>query len=189
MNHFNEAQFSTTQYGSFYDPMIITEGTGPDNRIGKQITLSGYQMKGVLKSNSTTTHQYMRMVLFYSKDRGDMSNSSEMFLNSGHNPLTSTTLGGLDKMYVPINKSLITPLYDKVFRMPPISTSNSDGTRFFNFFVKLRNRKITYENTGTGQDNVSPRLHLAVFTADAGDEGVTNQLEFSAMERLWYKDI
>ncbi len=189
MIHLNENSFTTNAYGSFFDPMVITEGTGPDNRIGQQITLSGYQLKGVLSTNATGTHQYMRMVLFYAKDRSNFSNTSEMFLNSAHNPITGAIIGGLDKMYHPLNKSLVTPLYDKIHKIAPYGAGNSDGTRFFNFFVKLRNKKISFENTGTGGDNVSPRLHLAVFTAEAGDDGVNATIEMSAMQRLWYKDI
>lgn len=190
MAHFNELSFNTTTYGAFYDPMLIQEGTGPDNRIGNLITLSGYQVKGVLKSNATTTHQYVRMVVFYAKDRTDMGDGSEMFVNSLHNPLTSATIGGLDKIYHPLNKSLVTPLYDKVHRIAPDSSANSDGTKFFNFFIKLKNRKVSYENsTGGGSENVSPRLHFAVFTADAGDDDINTTIEMSALGRLWFKDI
>lgn len=189
MNHINENSFSTNSFGSFYDPMIIEEGTGPDNRIGNNISLSGYQIKGVMSTNATSTHQYLRMVLYWSKSRDNYGSSSEFFINSSQNTLTGASIGGLDKMYHPLNKALVTPVFDKVFKIAPYGSGNSDGTKFFNVFVKLRNRKITYENNQTGADNVSPRLHLAVFTAEAGDDNITTVIEMSAMQRLWYKDI
>ncbi len=189
MIHFNESSFTTGAHAYYYDPMNISEGTGPDNRVGQQITLSGYQLKGVFKSNAPNEHQYIRMILFYAKDRSNFDVNSELHVSSNHLPLTGATIGGLDKIYHPLNKALVTPLYDKTIKIAPYSNTQSDGTRLFNFFVKLHNRKISFENTATGVDNVSPRLHLAVITAGASDDELTSTVEMSAFQRLWYKDI
>lgn len=189
MNHLNEVSLSSLVTGQYWDPMIIPEGTGVDERIGNQITLSGHQIKGVL-NNNTTAHAYVRMALFTVTDRADVGSASEIFINSAHTPLTSTTIGGLDMMYHPFNKSYMKILNEKVFKLAPNSTGNTGGTRFFNMFTKLHNRKIEYEHNQTGTtNNVSPRLHLGVWTAGASDDDASITIELSAMQRLWYKDI
>lgn len=189
MNHINELNLSSTVSGSFYDPMVISEGTGPDERLGNELTLSGYQLKGVLHNNNDSSFQYLRMALFYTTDRAQVTTSSELFINNLQVPLTGATIGGLDLMYHPFNKSKVKVLYDKVHKVAPLGAGNSSGTKFFNMFVKLKNKKITYEHGTSGNaENVSPRLHLGLWTAVSDDDSDAG-LELSGMQRLWYKDL
>lgn len=189
MIHFNELNLSTTVPGYFYDPMTILEGTGPDERLGNNITLSGYHLKGVLHNNNASLTKYVRMALFYTTDRAQVSTASELFINSSQLPVTGSTIGGLDMVYHPFNKSKVQVLYNKVYKVGPNDGSNAGNTKFFNMFVKLRNRKIEFEHGQViNTENVSPRLHLGVWIASSDDD-LDGALEMSSIGRLWYKDL
>lgn len=188
MAHFNELNLSSTTPGTFYDPMIISEGTGPDQRIGNNISLSGYHLKGVFHNNNVALTSYVRMALFYTTDRDQVTTASELFIDQNHSTLTGSTIGGLDLIYHPFNKSKVKVLYNKVHKLGPNDGSQGSHTKFFNMFVKLRNRKIEFEHGTSGNaSNVSPRLHLGVWVSTANDDNDIG-VELSSMGRLWYKD-
>lgn len=185
--HFNEVALSHVDNATFYDPLIIPQGTAVNERIGNEIKLSGFHLRGAFNNNYEGVN-YIRMMLFYYKDQADVTTSSEFFDSSGGAANSTTSLAGLNSIYYPVNKTKVQVMYNKVFKLAAASSDGTSSTKFFNTFVKLHGRKIKFEGPSTGADNVSPRLHLAFWMSDAQDDFPSSQVELSAVGSVWYKD-
>lgn len=184
--HMNETSINTFQQGTFFDPMDIDQGTLSSQRIGNKINLTGFQFKGVLNNNGANTN-YLRMIVFFAKDQSNFTGFSNIFA-SGSTEADFSSITGLDTMYYPMNKRLISVLHDRVYKLGSSSDLGLSNSRMFSKFIKLRNT-IHYNNTSTGADNVHPRLHVGIWAAESSDDTGTGQnVEVSGLARLWYKD-
>lgn len=186
--HFNETALTHVGVASFYDPIAISQGTAVNERVGNEIKLSGFHLRGAFNNNYEGVN-YVRMMLFYYKDQADVTTASDFFEASGGSSLTSAASAGLNSIYYPVNKTKVQVMYNKVLKLAAASSDGTASTKFFNMFVKLHGRKVRFAGPATGADNVSPRLHLAFWISDAQDDFPSSQVEISAVGSTWYKDI
>lgn len=192
INYVDEVNVNTVSQGQFYDMLYIGQGTDSQTRIGDEIKASGLHIKGVLRNNSTTTTNYVRMVVFWSKDTTNYTSSSDLFqLNAGTSAdFTNANVAGLNSIYMPLNKAQITPIYDKVFRLGMTTSDDGGDTIFFNKFLKLHNRRIKYEGSAVGATNLAPRLHLGIWASEAPDDtGAGTNVELSCIHTLYFTDV
>lgn len=187
--HRDESNESTLSQGTFFDPMDIDQGTAGDERLGNTIRAKNLHIQGVLH-NTGSVCNFVRIVVFWAKDRQNFTNASgEFFVDNNGDPQTISSVTGLNAMYYPTNRALVTPLTDRRYRLGT-GSATSDETRFFKINVPLKNKLIRYEEgTSGGADNVSPRLHVLFLAAEGEDDTSTGEnIEVSCMMRFFYYD-
>jgi len=65
VSYYDEISQSTLTQGSVTPMISITQGTGVNSRIGNQITVKGFHIKGLFNNNAATPN-YIRMLLVWS---------------------------------------------------------------------------------------------------------------------------
>lgn len=185
----DETALSTLSQGSFYDPMAIEQGVGRYQRIGDQVRLQGLHIKGVVRNNGSNAN-YVKMIVFYAKDQANMSSAEDIFEQPSGDGATFSSVTGLNTIYTAFNKSLITVISSKVFKLSAADAVDGSDTRLFSKFIKLKDRLVRYEFSGTGANNCSPRLHIGWWAAESPDDTTTGQtVELSGLFRLFYTDV
>jgi hypothetical protein len=191
--HSDESGLNSLSQGIFWDPMNLAQGTGGGERVGKQVRAQRLTIRGVLHNNSNSATQFVRMIVFWAKDRSSFSSASgELFLNAiGGTGIPSdvSAITGLDAIYMPTNPSLVTVLHDEVFRLGSASGTGRDS-QFYGVDLRLGNKLIQFEEgTAGGSENVFPRLHVFFVTSEAPDDtGIGQVVENSCVMRFYYHD-
>lgn len=185
----NEVGLTHVDNALFYDATGITQGTAINERVGNEVRLSGLHFKGVLNNNYDGVN-FVRMVVFYGKDQMNFDSSVGIFQNSAGSLVSTLSQTGLNSIYYPINKTRCQVLHDKVYRLAPaITNGESPATsKFFNTFVKLHGKKITFAGNDTGADSADHRLHVGLWVADGRDDFPASRVEVSGIITTYYKD-
>lgn len=185
----DEAAVTTIAQGAnMYDISSLTNGTAGGSRLGNEVRATGFHMKGILNNNSTTTTNYVRMIVCWVKDQADLTSVSGIFrLGTTDTDFGSVT--GLNTMYTPFSSAAVTVLYDKVIKLAPANTGGGGAeSKQFAKFIKL-NKKIQYRSNANGTDTADNRLHFGIWAAEGPDDTTTgNTVEFSTMMRFWFAD-
>lgn len=185
----DEAIISTLSQGAFYDPMEISQGDTATQRSGVQIRLQGIHLRGVLHNNGSNPN-YVRMVVFYAKERADMTSASDIFESNTQDAAGFSTYSGLNCIYQPFNKALMNVLYTRTFKLAGNDAIDGSQTMMFNKFIKLKNRLVRFQGNTTGSDDVAPRLHVGWWAAEAPDDTTSGQtIELSGFSKLFFTDM
>lgn len=162
-------------------------------RGSKEVLLQSLRCRGILHNNATGTN-LVRMVVFYAEDEVAPSNIAEYFLSS--NSLLSTVafgdaaVAGLNAMYQPMNKSKVTVLKDRVFKLAANASTDGGQVVPYDFTINLRNAKIKYEGNTVGVANQNRMLYIGCWAAEGADDtGVGTVVEWSGVAHLKYLDI
>lgn len=183
--HVNEQNLSTLTGYIAYDPLVITEGSGVEERIGTEIMPTGLHIRGVVNNNGGSPN-FVRILVVKSNTRQQVTLGDFFGAGTGLGQDISA-VNGLDRMYWPIHKNVHTVLYDKVMRLE--KSSEVGKSRSFNKWLKLGG-KIKFDGGGTGSEQVTPRYHIVYMAAETEDDTSTGQnVEVSALHRLFYKDF
>jgi len=185
----DEVSLSTLTQFYAYDPLLITQGLQPDNRVGNEIRLQGHHLRYMFQSNANT-NTWVRIALVKTYDETQLTSASYIFEDANGAQLRPQDIPGLNMIYHPFDKQRINVLFNKVFKLGnPLGYDAKDIVNFTRF-TKLHNMKIEFEGNNTGSQNVKPRLHILIMVADANDDtSLGNTVEVSGVGRLWYKDL
>ena len=185
----DETAITTLTQFYAYDPLVITQGLQPDQRIGNEIRLSGFHSRLMFKSNADT-NTWVRLALVKTYDETQITSSSYILEDANGAQLRPMDVTGLNLIYHPFDKQRIQVLYQRVIKLAPNTSVDAKDITMIRRFVKLHNMKIQYEGNNTGSLNVKPRLHMLLMAADANDDTTLgNTIEVSGISRLWYKDL
>lgn len=188
VSYLDESAQSSLIQGSSISMLGVTQGLQAWNRIGNEIRVKGFHVKGIFNNNGTAPN-YVRMVLVWSAcDTDTTLTAANLFGDIALSGTTggTSTIPGLNIMYYPINRIQYTPVYDKVFKLG--GSSDPSCTRIYSKFIKM-NKTIKYiaNSTGTGVQNY--QLSLFYLVAEAGDDtsgGITT--EVSHVARVFFTD-
>lgn len=170
--------------------------SGDRYRTGKEIHLQSVRCRGVLHNNASGTN-LVRMVVGYVEDELTPSNISDYFLSGTTTggtiapvSFTNVAAAGLNSMYQPMNKSKITLLYDRVFKLGANASVDGAQVQPYDFTLSLKSAKIKYEGNSTGAGNQNRMLYIGCWAAEGGDDtGLGTVVEWSGMTQLKYIDI
>lgn len=183
--HVNEQSLSTLTGYLAYDPLVVSEGTGKEERIGSEIIPTGLHIKGVVHNNGSGPN-FVRIVVVKSNTRQQVT-TGDFFGGETGLGQDITDVTGLDRMYWPIHKNVHQVLYDKVIKLE--KSGEVGNCRMFNKWLKLGG-KIKYDGGNTGSEQLTPRYHIVYLSAEAADDTSTGQtVEVSALHRFFYKDF
>lgn len=183
--HINEQNLNTITGYLAYDPLVITEGTGKEERVGTEIIPTGLHVRGICNNNGSSPN-FVRILILRSNTRQQV-NTGDFFGSSTGVGLDISAVNGLDRMYWPIHKATHTVLYDKVIRLE--KSTEVGKSRQFNKWIKLGG-KIKFDGNGTGSENLFPRYHIVYMSAESDDDTSTGQnVEVSVLHRFFYKDF
>lgn len=192
LSQIDEQAVSTIVQGS--DWSHISGVTASVNtRIGKEILLQSVRCRGVLHNNATGTN-LVRMVVGYVEDEVIPSNISEYFLSTDGNvapvSFSNAAAAGLNSMYQPLNKSKITLLYDRVFKLGAQSSVDGAQVQLYDFNLNLKNAKIKFEGNTNGPGNQNRMLYIGCWAAEGADDtGLGTVVEWSGVSHLKYIDM
>ena len=183
--HYNEKSLNTLTGFEVLDPAAVVEGSGQEERIGTEISPTGFHIKGVLNNNGSSAN-FVRIVVVKSMTRQNIA-TGDWFAASTGLGQDITAVNGLDRMYWPIHKKVHQVLWDKVYRLE--ANGSTDKSRFFNKFLKLGG-KLKFDGGNTGSEQSTPRYHIIYMAAETEDDTSLGQsVEVSAIHRLFYKDL
>ena len=184
-----EAAVSTLNQGTnWYDLTNIDVGTGPDNRIGREVRLKGIDIRGHLHNNGAGTN-WARIAVFKAYEQTDMSSLALIFKNQTGS-VDFSTLAGMRTMYYPFNNVDLKCVYDKIIKCNPVASDGlNDESAMFRHFIK-RDETLHFENqTSEGSETQRPRYWLAVWVAESGEDvGVGQTVELSFLSRTFFTD-
>lgn len=191
--HDNEVQLNTLSQGAMQAYPQVNQGTTDLARVGNDINMKSFQIKGVLNNNSTQ-ESYARCLILGHAGSLDPTFSTFPIFAAGASGQTFTIsqVNGLDTMYYPINKVETHVYYDHVFKLAGSATGNSGvNTRMFSKFIKFpgKGRKVTFKANATGTGNQNWFISVYWIVADANDDTTTGTtVELSQLTRFWYTD-
>jgi len=181
----NEVAMNTVTQLYAYDPIEIAQGITTGERIGTEISLKGIHVKGFMRNNAIET-VYVRMVLLKSQYDSNITAASTIFQDNvgGEVGLAS----GLNCLYQPFYRGKIQPIWTRMIKLAPSTSTDGNEVRFLNKFVKL-DQKIKFSSSSFGAGLTKPRYHLLFILADAADDtGLGSTVESSFTMRTWYTD-
>lgn len=191
--HDNEVQLNTLTQGAMQAYPQVSAGTNHTTRVGNEISLKSFQVKGILNNNSGS-ESYARLLILGHDGNLDPTYSTFPIFRNTANGTTSTISGvnGLDTMYYPINKVDCHVYYDKVMKLAGSATGNAGAnTKMFSHMIKFpgKGKKIVYEASGTGVGSQNTYISVYWIVADANDDTSTGTVvELSQLTRFWFTD-
>lgn len=191
--HDNEVQLNTLTQGAMQAHPQVANGTTHVARIGNDISLKSFQVKGMLYNNSTSETYARLLILGHSGDIDPTFSTFPIFRNSSNGVTGNiSTVNGLDTMYYPINKVDCHVYHDKVIKLAGSATGNAGvNTKMFSHFMKFpgKGKRITYDGAAMGTGNQNTFISVYWIVADANDDttgGTT--VELSQLTRYWFTD-
>jgi len=186
--YYDEISQSTLTQGSYSPQLSITQGTGLQQRIGTQITVKGFHIKGVVNNNATTPN-YIRMLLAWSTiDSATTFSTANIFADANLAGGTAGTGGvtGANILYYPVNRLAFTPVWDHTMKLG--GSADPSCTRMFSKFIKM-NKTIKYIANNAGDAMQDYQLTLFIFVAESGDDtGLGQTIEVSHVARAFFTD-
>nr|QTE03355.1 MAG: capsid protein [Emberiza rustica CRESS-DNA-virus sp.] len=184
----DEVSISTLTQGAMYPLTSLTQGTGSYQRIGNQVTIKGFHIKGLLNNNATTTN-YMRMLLVWTNiDTLTTFSTAALFddVNLAGGTGGTGTIFGANILYYPINKMTFKVAYDRVFKLG--GSGDPASSRMFSKFIKM-NTRLKYVANNAGDAYQDKQLSLVLLAAQSDDDVAAGQvIETSFMARTYYTD-
>lgn len=185
----NEQALSTISQGSFVDPIAISQGDAANNREGDIIYVRGIAIRGVLHNNASNVN-VVRMCCLLTREDANYSGATDLF-DSSAAASDFSTVAGLNAIYHEFDKSKITAKWDEVVPLGTTTDTAGNQVKEFKRYIKFPGRglKVRYLGTGTGANNVFPRLHLGFWAAEGPDDTSTGtDVEISMRALTFFTD-
>jgi len=182
-----------------HNVLLLAQGTASNERIGNEIRLQGVQLKGMFNNNTTLT-TYVRIMIGYYIGNAELtspvSEIVSLFKDNLGNSVSAQIVAAAGAknyalMTTPTHPEFWHPLYDKVLKIGPNTSTDGNNTRLFNKFIKLHNKKVIFDTLSgtTGAGYSTPRLQVIRIYTDAPQDSSTAQtLEYSGLSQVWYRD-
>lgn len=193
--HDNEVSLSTLAQGAMQAYPLLANGPTKSQRIGNDIMLTEFEIKGSLKNNSATNTIYARALIVGHTGEIDPTIATFPIFqgNFDETTLPVSSVNGLDAMYFPINKKELTVYHDKVYKLAGDANGN-DGkeTVFFSKHIKFgpKGMKVSYKGNTSGYKNQTKMVSVVWIVAEASDDTTTGfTVELSQLTRYWFTDV
>lgn len=173
---------------------LIANGTSHVTRIGNEVNLKSFQVKGVLYNNSSA-ESYARLCIVGCDGNMDVSTASTfpLFRNTANGTTGGVgTATGLQAIYFPLNKLDLKIYVDKTYKLAgSVTASGGRNTRPYQHMIKFpgKGMRIKYEATSSGIGSQNRYILVFWVIADANFDTTTGtQVELSGITRFWYTD-
>jgi len=188
----------------------IPQGFTNGHRVGDRITLSSFNLKGVLKMFTTegnigACRIMVRMVILLSKRYADpigVYNNSAQWLNKiiQVGPSTQGMDGGIEGLLYPFNKDEVVVLAQKRFAMSQdnvvvsgtsyaYSRALEKSFKFININLKVKGKVLKYIGGETYPTNWAPVLLVSYYKTDGTADVVDTRLQFAYGINMRYTDM
>jgi len=173
----------------------ISQGSAAYERVGKEITLRRLRYRGQIFNNSATS-MTVRHVVGYFLDQDTPGVGTEMFEQSlrASGPQTFSAIkGGAQEpiaMYLDLNRAKFIPIIDKTFVVGATGSVDGYNAKTFDHTVNLRDKKIRFEQSGTGTANQDQQLYAGAWCIETNaDLGLGTAVEWTFAATLDYLDL
>jgi len=191
--HDNEVQLNTLAQGALQAYPVVSQGASHAARIGNEINLKKFDIRGVLNNNSTS-ESFARMIVVGHDGNIDPTMATFPIFQSSSLGAISTisSVNGLDTMYYPLNATDLHVYEDKVFRLAGSATGNAAANVVY--YKKTINfpgqgKLIKFKGNATGVGNQSWLITVIWVVADANDDTSTGTVvELSQLTRFNFSD-
>lgn len=173
----------------------ITQGVNYGQRVGREIQLKDIDLRYTLKNNTALT-SFVRVVVCYTTDDVVPDSAYEVFDGAGPNdpPLSFNTVmltpsNAHALTLMPLNKSKIITVYDKVHRIGAGTSLDGQDAILTQVRRSLRNAKIQFEANTSGALNQNKSLFLGAWAVDAAADNNIITVEMSHVVGIKYTDL
>lgn len=191
-NHDNEVQLNTLSQGALQAYPLISQGTSHITRVGNDVNLKKFDIRGVL-SNNSTSESFARMLIVGHDGNLDPTMATfPLYLAASGASTTISSVNGLDTMYFPINNKELHIYQDKVFRLAGSATGNAaQNAQYYRKTINFpgQGKLIKFKGSASGYANQSWFITVIWVVADSNDDTTTGTVvELSQLTRFHYTD-
>jgi len=190
--HDNEVQLNTLSQGALQAYPTISQGTSHITRVGNDVNLKKFDIRGVLSNNSTSETFARMLVVGHDGNIDPTMATFPLFLAAAGTSVTIGTLNGLDTMYFPINNKELHIYEDRVLRLAGSATGNAaQNAKYYSKTINFpgQGKLIKFKGGSSGYANQSWFITVVWIVADANDDTTTGTVvELSQLTRFMYTD-
>lgn len=164
----------------------ISQGTGYAQRVGHQISTSGFAIQGQIRNNNYSTGAAPSIVrLMVLRFKNNQANpSADLLENDANNQPVSPD--DLRSLYRRINIDSYEVLASRFITVGGLDT-NIGATKVFKMWIPYK-KNLRYDSTATVDPNFN-KVHVVAFARDTGNDNVAPNIEFSFCSTMYYKDM
>lgn len=178
-------------------PMFQTleKGTGTLNRIGRKITLIGWQLHMMCQNNNSTTVSYLRFMILKDKD-ASTTITTQLYapLNSEY-PFNHTGTADRRVLTYGLNKNKVDTMYNRVFRLQPKQNTNPGNNEIiFKTNIHKFKHPLVFESDGSGSpisipiEDIDPKIYIAYTFQNQDDDTTLISQEIKYTLRFFFTD-
>lgn len=174
----------------------INKGDANDERYTTKICAKGLQVKYYFHNKGTTSIVFARIMILEANDekdptfkffKGTSDGTGIDFMDNTTNPLV--VANKVHKIFAPLNRKRFKVIRDVRIKMDKANNGNNNDIRFGNIFVKMREKKFTYEEDTFDplEGGMRPKWWLVYFFQDEnGNTGASSSNVESAVQTWEY---
>lgn len=164
----------------------IPQGTGYAQRVGHQITTSGFSISGQIRNNNFMTGAAPLMVrlLVVRFKQNNANPFADLLENDANNQPVSPD--DLRNLYRRINLDSYEVLTSRLMTVGGLD-SNIPATRVFKLWIPFK-KNLRYDSTAT-VDPTYNKVHVIALARDSGNDNVAPNVEVSFCSTMYYKDV
>lgn len=162
----------------------IAQGTQVNQRLGSSVRTSWLHIKMSMANNSTVKSKALRVMVVREVNNGGLNTGTLANLFKSVGTATHTPNGSQTDLKWPLNRDLVYPKYDRVFKLPVEAES------FFRRYLKIPLRS-TFRYSPTNSAATTPvhgRTYIIVLLADLDNLPTATICVFDSCVRLFFKD-
>lgn len=132
--------------GALQQPCKLSEGSGVQQRIGRQCILRGIHIKGHFWNRTGNPAFFIRMLVLQDMKKNLVDFTGDELLVKGADVVNHAQ--GTESAYLSINKKRYKVYSDKLIKLSSQNT-NAENLKIINTFIKF-NLTLNFEGTGSG---------------------------------------
>jgi len=162
----------------------IAQGTGYAQRVGHEISVSGFSIQGQVRQNGIgSNNQDIVRILVLRFKKSDANPAADLLENDANNQPVSPD--DLRSLYRRVNMDSYEVLADKHITLGGYQ-GNIAACKIFKMWIPFR-KTLRYDSTAAVAPNFN-KVHVIAFARDSGNDNVAPNVEFSYVSNMYYKD-
>lgn len=163
----------------------IGQGSGYSQRVGHQISVSGFSIQGQVRQNGIgSNNQDIVRILVVRFKNNSANPANDLLENDANNqPVAPDDLRSL---YRRVNMDSYEVLAEKRITLGGYM-GNIAACKLFKMWVPYK-KTLRYDSTATVAPNYN-KVHVIAFARDSGNDNIAPNVEFSYCSTMYYKDV
>lgn len=164
----------------------ISGGSTAYKRIGNQVNIKGFRVRGVFRNTSTAKTLMVRIIYAYNRrvHNQSMDGNTQLFLNSG-SPASCNDVE-FKAMYLPLNNQHYDIVSDSSFTLGT-SSENGDNSKIYSKYMKLNSLARWDDNVGVNINAGNLQMFMIAYPCD-GTPTLTTTVTVALDDTVYFTD-